>query len=357
MKTSTRHSHRFVAAFSLLGALLIAACGSSAPSNRHSNSAPTSSTGSPPSVPVQSPSPAAGGKLLGIDLGLAFERSANGFPDDNEVRSRLQVVAPYTQWVRTYNCKDGLASAGRFAHELGLKAAIGASMTANAAATDGELNCLAAAMQRHEVDVAVVANEVIANNQVSESDVLAAIARVRQQAPGVPVTEAEPYATLVAHPELMRAEDVVFANVYPYLHGVRVQLAVAQLAKWYQELVALSGGKQVWISETGWPSEGGGRAGANQKGAVPTEQATAVASSMNACQYLTDVSAWSRQAAIPVFYFAAFDAPNKADKAGTDTAHYGLFDDANVIKPCVAAAIAGNLATPNPPDPALAPLP
>ena len=325
------------------------------------SSAPSSGTGVPSSSPLASvaaPSPAASGQVFGIAVGLGFERKADGGPPaDAEVLARLQVVAPFTQWVRTYSCAGGLADAGRFAHQLHLKAAIGAELTGNANADQVQLNCLIAAIQRHEVDVAVVANEVIVNNQVSEAGVLAAIDKVRSAASGIPVTEAEPYATLMAHPELMRAEDVVFANVYPYLHGVPVGVALAQLVKWHGELAGASGGRQVWISETGWPSDGGGRAGTATKGAVPTELATAVASQDNSCRYLADVASWSRRAGVPVVYFEAFDAPNKAAKAGVDTAHYGLFDDADVIKPCVTAALTGSGTGTDPADPSAAPLP
>lgn len=341
-----------MAACALTAAVMVGCGGSASPS-----SPPPAPSSTPlPSVPT--PSVAADGHLFGIALGLGFERKSDGGPpSDAEVLARMQVVAPYVQWVRTYSCAGGLGDAGRFAHQLHLKAAIGAELTGNSSADDAQLNCLIAAIQRHEVDVAVVANEVIVNNQVSESAVLAAIDRVRTAAPGVPVTEAEPYATLVAHPELMRAEDVVFANVYPYLHGVPVSQGLAQLVKWHGELAAASGGRQVWISETGWPSEGGGRAGAETKGAVPTELATAVASQSNSCRYLADVASWSRQSSVPVLYFEAFDAPNKAAKAGADTAHYGLFDDSNVIKPCVTAALAGGASGGDSADPATAPLP
>jgi GPH family glycoside/pentoside/hexuronide:cation symporter len=334
----------------LLATAAFAGCGGGPSATPQTSSSPLAS------VPV--PKPAASGQVFGIALGLDFERKSNGGPpDDAEVLARIEVVAPYTQWVRTYSCGGGLADAGRFAHQLHLKAAIGAALTGNVPADDLQLSCLIAAMQRHEVDVAVVANEVIANNQATESDVLAAIYRVRTAAPGIPVTEAEPYATLVSHPELMSAEDVVFANVYPYLHGVPVAQALSQLAKWHRTLTSLSGGRQVWISETGWPSDGGGRAGAGSKGAVPAELATAVASPTNSCRYLEDVTSWSRQASVPVIYFEAFDAPNKAAKAGADTAHYGLFDDADVIKPCVPAGLSGTVGPLDAGDPSAAPLP
>jgi exo-beta-1,3-glucanase (GH17 family) len=269
----------------------------------------------------------------------------------------MSLVAPYTRWVRTYGCKDGLGDAGRIAHSLGLKAALGASLGPNPQDNQRQISCLISAMQRREVDIAVVGNEVLSHHDLPESDVISTLQQVRQAAPGVPVTEAEPYSTLLKDPALIQAEDVVFANTYPYLHGVPIGEAVSQLAKWYSELVGLAGGKQVWLSETGWPSDGGGRAGAADRGPVPADVATAVASPDNECRYAADVLKWASATKVQYFFFESFDAPNKALKSGADTAFYGVFDHSGSAKPCMALVLNGAVQAQDVADPTRAPLP
>ena len=43
-----------------------------------------------------------------------------------QIRARLEIVRPYTRWVRTFSCTDGLEQIPRIAHELGLKTLVGA---------------------------------------------------------------------------------------------------------------------------------------------------------------------------------------------------------------------------------------
>jgi len=62
-----------------------------------------------------------------------------------QVRSRLAVVAPATNWVRSYGTENGLETIGRFSHELGRKAAVGAWLSRDRAANERQIAGLIAA--------------------------------------------------------------------------------------------------------------------------------------------------------------------------------------------------------------------
>jgi len=76
---------------------------------------------------------------------------------------------------------------------------------------------------------------------------------------------------------------------------------------------AVAQGKQVIISETGWPDKG-----SNFWGAVPSPDA--------AMQYFADACDWAEQQGIEVFYFAAFDEAWKVGAEGDVGAYWGLWD-------------------------------
>src|SRR5262249_23253407 len=50
--------------------------------------------------------------------------------------------------------------------------------------------------------------------------------------------------------------DIIFANIFPYWEGVAIDQAVSQVVSEYNQLKATYPGKEVIISETGWPSAG-----------------------------------------------------------------------------------------------------
>jgi exo-beta-1,3-glucanase (GH17 family) len=53
-----------------------------------------------------------------------------------QLRARMTIIAPYTEWIRTFCCNSGLEAAGRVAHALGLRIALGAWLGRNPAANE-----------------------------------------------------------------------------------------------------------------------------------------------------------------------------------------------------------------------------
>src|SRR6267142_2950425 len=218
-----------------------------------------------------------------------------------QLTARMQIVANYTVWVRSFGCTHGLEKIGTVAHGLGLKAAVGAWLSTNAAANNQEIANLISEANAGHVDLAILGSEVLLRNDLSESQLIAYMNQVRQQIPAnIPVATADVYGKLLEHPAVIAASDVVLPNFYPYWEGVSINTSIATLHRQYQLVVAAAQGKPVIVSETGWPSAG-------------NVLCNAVPSSANASLYFLNFVSWARANNVSYFYFDALDEAWKAN--------------------------------------------
>lgn len=263
-----------------------------------------------------------GFKLYGLNFGPFIgnedPRDGTGLTIE-KIRNRIALVAPFTARIRTFSCTGGLENAGRIAHELGMKAALGAWIGKDPMANEREITNLIRAARSGQADIAIVGSEVLLRKDLSEDDLIAYIHRVKQAAPAVTVTTADVYSELLAHPKVTKVCDVVFANFYPYWEGIRIEHAIAALHRRYEQLKTSIGDKPLTISETGWP-DGGNAVGES------------VASPRNAGYYFLNFASWVRSNKIPsYYYFEAMDNPWKTNE-GPQGAHFGLLH-ASTLKP------------------------
>ena len=242
---------------------------------------------------------------------------------EEQLRSRLEIIAPHVRWIRTFGSTNGLEAAGRIAHDLGLETAIGAWLGPDPEANEeGMLNLIAAA-RAGEVNVAVVGSEALLREDLTPQQLIEYVNRVRDAIPeSIPVTTAEVCGVLLDNPSIIDAVDVVFANHYSFWEGVALDGALDALYGCYEQLVTAAGGKPVVISETGWPTCG------NQVG-------SAVPGLENARTYLHGFVSWARTNQVPFFYFEAFDEAWKAKYEGPQGACWGLWDEDGELKPGV----------------------
>ncbi|HOV66773.1 MAG TPA: glycosyl hydrolase family 17 protein [Methanoregulaceae archaeon] len=259
----------------------------------------------------------------GVDLhlpGLCFgPYLPNQSPDwtgplpPDQVWSRLAIVAPSTDWIRSYGNDNGLDVIGRFSHELGKRAAVGAWLSRNKTANEQQITNLIAIGRAGEADVMIVGSETLLRDDLTESELLGYIERVRQAVPGIPITTAENYRMYLHHPALFDAVDEVYVHIYPFWDGVGIDAALFEVDDAYSEIRQRAGPRPVVVAETGWPS-----AGEPNGAAVPSME--------NAERYLRGFTAWAAGNHVRYFYFEAFDEAWKAQYEGEVGAHWGLWD-------------------------------
>jgi exo-beta-1,3-glucanase (GH17 family) len=268
---------------------------------------------------------------LPVMYGLNFSPYVDGqdpnlgsFIPETQLRARMEIIAPYVQWIRTFGMNSGLEVAGRVAHDLGRQAALGAWLSRNLAANEQEIFKLITTAKNGEVDMAIVGSETLHRCDLTENQLISYINRVKTelQSAGVniPVVTADVYSEFLIHPRVIAAIDAVFVNFYPYWGGINISNAVDTIDGWHQQLVAAANGKPVTVSETGWPS-----CGNTVGGAVPSPS--------NQARYFYNFKKWADDNNVQYFYFEAFDESWKAKYEGPQGACWGLWDKTGVLKP------------------------
>jgi exo-beta-1,3-glucanase (GH17 family) len=251
-----------------------------------------------------------------------------------QIERRMRTVAPYTRWVRTFGCTRGLEYAGAVAHRLQLKIAMGAWIGADPSANEFELEALIREARSGNVDLAIIGTEVLFRGDLSPAELIAYIRRFRLEVPNVPVTTSDTYSDLLDNPEVIAECGVILANYYPYWEGVGVNDAIAWLHVRHQRLVAAAGGKEVLVSETGWPTGG-------------NTIADAVPSPENAAFYFKNFVSWARAEGVDYFYFEAFDELFKAAYEGPQGAAFGTWTADGELKPGMQAVFDGETVVDN----------
>ena len=252
--------------------------------------------------------------------GLSFSAYLDGQGPDlktqlsaGQIRQRLEFIRPYTKWIRSFSCTDGNERVPAIAKSMGLKTMVGAWIGDDAEANARELAGLIELCRAGYVDLAAVGNEVLLREDVGEDALLAAIAHVKAAVPGVKVGSVDAYYLFCEHPRLVDACDVLLINCYPFWEECSLENSIAYMKEMVARVERVAGGKQIIISETGWPSDG-----TNVGAAIPSER--------NALLYALNTFAWTNSAGLDLFYFSALDETWKAGPEGGCGPHWGFWD-------------------------------
>ncbi|GMQ23819.1 hypothetical protein Aoki45_05010 [Algoriphagus sp. oki45] len=236
-----------------------------------------------------------------------------------QIRRRMDIISPYTQWVRSFSCTDGNELIPNIAKEKGLKTMVGAWLGTDKAKNEAEIEQLIHLGKQGLVDIAVVGNEVLLRGELSEKEVLDYLLRVKESLPKVPVSYVDTYYQLSQRPQIVEACDVVLANCYPFWEGCNVEEAPIYLQKMYQTAKGVAQGKEVIITETGWPDSG-----ESMHSATPSPE--------NAMKYLIASIEWAKKEKIALFTFSSFDEPWKVHHEGEVGQSWGIWDKNENLK-------------------------
>jgi exo-beta-1,3-glucanase (GH17 family) len=285
---------------------------------------PTITQTSTPVPPTMTPTPEMNYRLFGINVGpyLTEDPNLGATVSEEDLRNLITKIAPYTYNIRTFGCGNGLDKAGKIAHELGLGVYAGAWLGKDLEANKKEMACIIDMAKRGDLDVAIIGNETILRGDLTEQQLVDYIVWFKQEVPhGVSVTTVETWRNIIELPSVVNAVDVVSVNMYPYHENAKPDKAAPITVKWYEEIkyftfsVSLNWvGKDVIITETGWPSCG--------KNGSPKDQLT----------YLSDMVKLDQQFDRPFFWFEAFDEPWKEKYEGEAGACWGLWDNQENLK-------------------------
>jgi len=237
----------------------------------------------------------------------------------SQISQRMDIIAPYTNWVRSFSCTEGNEQTPKIAHKKHLKTMVGAWISDDKDQNEKEINALINLAKSGLVDIAVVGNETLMREELTENELLEYIHRVKQAIPGVPVTYVDAYYQFIERPQLIDACDVILVNCYPFWEGCSIEQSATYLKQMYAVTQKAANGKQVIISETGWPNQG-----ESTKDAQPSE--------INAMKYFINTTNWAQQNEVPLFYFSSFDESWKVHHEGDVGARWGLWDTNEDLK-------------------------
>jgi len=230
-----------------------------------------------------------------------------------QIKERMEVIRPFAKWVRSFSCTEGNEHIPKIAHASGIRTMVGAWIGNDKEKNEQEINALIELAKSGIVNIAVVGNETLLRNELTERDIISYIKRVKKVLPNIPVGYVDAYYQFVERPALIEVCDVILVNCYPFWEGSDIKTALAYLKHMYKIIKNSANGKPVIITETGWPNKG-----------EPTNNA--VPSQENAMFYFIKTNNWARENNVEMFYFSSFDESWKVHHEGDVGQRWGIWD-------------------------------
>ncbi|AOW16024.1 glycosyl hydrolase [Polaribacter vadi] len=258
--------------------------------------------------------------------GLCFSPYTDG-QDANDVLSELQIsrrmdiIKPYTTSIRSFSCTNGNELIPQIAKQKGLKTLVGAWIGKDKKRNEKEIEGLIRLAKTGSVDIAAVGNEVLLRGDLSEIEIIAYISRVKKELEGlnIPVCYVDTYYEYSKRPNLVAASDIILTNCYPFWEGASIEDSLFQLRQIHAITQKIANGKEIIITETGWPSQGETVQKAN-----PTK--------LNAMKYFIETQEWAQKENITLFHFSSFDESWKVKIEGELGARWGIWDKDEKMK-------------------------
>lgn len=236
-----------------------------------------------------------------------------------QIRRRIEIIKPYTKWIRSFSCTEGNELIPKIAKEYGIKTLVGAWLGDDKTINETEIAGLIDLSNQGLVDIAAVGNEVMYRGDLTEDELLEHIHHVKKSISNVPVGYVDAYYEFSDRPMITEACDIILANCYPFWEGCDLDYSLLYMKDMYQRALKAANGKKVIITETGWPNEG-----TSLEGAFPSEK--------NAIKYFINTQKWSREDGIDIFYFSSFDESWKVGGEGDVGAFWGIWDKNENLK-------------------------
>ncbi len=127
------------------------------------------------------------------------------------------------------------------------------------------------------------------------------------------------YYEFTERPLILEACDVVLANCYSFWEDCDMDYSPLYIKDMFQRALRKGIGKNVIISETGWPSQG-----TNLEGAFPSYE--------NYLKYFMNMQKWHRKTKLKSFHLSSFDESSKGVTEGDVETYWGLWEKDEQLK-------------------------
>ncbi|MFP8488097.1 glycosyl hydrolase family 17 protein [Gracilimonas sp. Q87] len=259
-------------------------------------------------------------KVHGLCFSLYEEGQGPGDQiSEAQIRKRIEVLAPHTEWIRSFSCTEGNQIIPVVAKEYGLKTLVGAWLSSDKEKNEEEIKNLIKLARDGYVDIAAVGNEVLYRDDLSETELLDYMKDVKEELTDIPVGYVDAYYEFTQRPALVENSDVILCNCYPYWEGTSFEHSFQHMRQMYHQAKNVAQGKEIIITETGWPSKG-----EPLGDAIPSEE--------NALKYFINTNLWAQDEDVAVFYFSSFDESWKKSNEGEVGAYWGIWDHNGKLK-------------------------
>jgi glucan 1,3-beta-glucosidase len=244
------------------------------------------------------------------------EPGMQGGVPESQIISLLDSIKPYTEGIRIYGTDNGLEKIPPLAKQRNLKVYLGIWLgnqpSVNSALIESGINLA----KNGYADKIIVGNETLLNNYMTAEQLIVYIDQVKKACPNIPVSYSDVPHKLLENPSVIDHCDFVSVNVYPFWESVPIDCAINSFHQSVQKIISIAKNKPVFISETGWKTEG-------------TSYGEAVPSLPNSVRFLKEALNWSKATGIEVGIFTSFDEPWKIQKSDYG---WGIFTNTGSLK-------------------------
>jgi exo-beta-1,3-glucanase (GH17 family) len=236
--------------------------------------------------------------------------------DREQIAQDLAQLAKISDCVRTYSIESGLDQVPAEAAKVGLKVIQGIWLGSNRQKNLAQISTVVGLVKQYPdvITAVVVGNEVLLRGEMTTSDLAATIRSVKAQV-AVPVTYADVWEFWLRNREIYEAVDFVTIHILPYWEDfpIRAKYAAAHVNDIRKRMAVAFPAKEILIGETGWPSEGRMREGAQP-------------SRTNQARVVSEILDLAKRENFRVNLIEAYDQPWKRELEGTVGGYWGLLD-------------------------------
>ncbi len=254
-------------------------------------------------------------------MGLTFSpmrRDSNPqkgiYPTKEQIGEDVALLVGKAHSIRTYTSLEGMEVVPELAAKYGEHLAMGAWIDSDLEKNRREIESLITLSNQYPKAIVrtLVGNETLLRKDVDIEQLIEYIREVKKRT-WKPVSTSETWDIWKANPELVNEVDYIAVHILPYWEGIPLEAAVDYIFERYHDLQQTFPGKQIVITEVGWPSDG-----------QPFKHATA--SLANQAKFLREFLNRANEENLVYYVVEAFDQPWKISIEGTAGAYWGLFN-------------------------------